>query len=283
MKGVCAMTKKMQEQEKYIDIISHVDELFKTMCGMTTIGEREVKKFYDDFSIEACRNSTAIEGNTFTTDEVCLLLREGVRSNNRSHKEHNEILGYAKGYWYVYESSKSRTLISEEFIKAVHKHTVFDESFAGEYRNIDVVVGSMMTDKVDYAPPSFKLVPNAMKRYVEMVNNDLQGFPDVQNSISIDWAKLFHMLAAHHIEFERIHPFQDGNGRTGRLLLMYEMILIGLLPVDIRYAERNRYYAGLKNYDSKIKYSTRPESKTEGMAKLLSECELCSIKRWMER
>lgn len=75
-------------------------------------------------------------------------------------------------------------------------------------------------------------------------------------------------LAKHHIEFENIHPFVDGNGRTGRLLLIYEMILLELLPVDVRYEERDRYYAAISSYRDKEKYSTHPERKTEGVVKL---------------
>lgn len=92
---------------------------------------------------------------------------------------------------------------------------------------------------------------------------------------------MFHNLAKHHIEFENIHPFVDGNGRTGRLLLIYEMISLGLLPVDVRYEERDRYYAAISSYRDKEKYSTRPKSKTEGMAKLLAESELASMKIWL--
>ena len=99
---------------------------------------------------------------------------------------------------------------------------------------------------------------------------------------NIAWTELFHSFAEHHIEFERIHPFVGGNGRTGRLLLTYEMILLGLIPVDIRYEERSRYYAALAAYEDKLRYSTRSESKTEKMAKLLAECELRSSDLWVK-
>ena len=59
------------------------------------------------------------------------------------------------------------------------------------------------------------------------------------------------------------------------------MISLGLLPVDIRYEERDRYYAAISSYRDKEKYSTRPESKTEKMAKLLAESELESMQMWL--
>lgn len=57
--------------------------------------------------------------------------------------------------------------------------------------------------------------------------------------------------------------------------------VIGLLPIDIRYEERSRYYYALSVYDDKAKYSTRKESKTENMAKLIAENELRSINAWL--
>ena len=56
---------------------------------------------------------------------------------------------------------------------------------------------------------------------------------------------------------------------------------MGLLPVDIRYEERDRYYAAIKAYRDKEKYSDRPDSKTEKLAKLLAECELQSMEIWL--
>ena len=62
----------------------------------------------------------------------------------------------------------------------------------------------------------------------------------------------------------------------------HEMISLGLVPVDIRYDERSRYYAALAAYEDKLRYSTRPESKTEKLAKLLAECELRSSDLWIK-
>ena len=121
-----------------------------------------------------------------------------------------------------------------------------------------------------------------MREYVEMVQSDCMAIAETVKAGKIDWNALFHNLAKHHIEFENIHPFIDGNGRTGRLLLSYEMISLGLLPVDIRYEERDRYFSAIKAYHEKEKYSNRPESKTEKMAKLLAESELESMKMWIK-
>ncbi len=150
---------------------------------------------------------------------------------------------------------------------------------AGQYRLIQNYVGNLT--RIVYTPCSPTQVPEKMKAYAEEVQADCKHNAELAEQGQFNWVELFHNLAKHHIEFENIHPFVDGNGRTGRLLLIYEMISLGLLPVDVRYEERDRYYAAISSYRDKEKYSTRLESKTEGMAKLLAESELESMKIWL--
>lgn len=277
--GVSVMTKKMTEQKKYQDILLQIDETFSRMKGIRPLSESEVRYYYDEFSISSAHNSNAIEGNTFTYDETRLLLKEGITSNARSFREHEEIIGYKKAFDYLYSAVKDNTKISEEFIKKLHGYVLRGDEGAGQYRKIQNYVGDMFNVKYTPCPPSE--VPEKMRIYVEELREDLERNAKIKEQDDPEWAELFYNLAKHHIEFEKIHPFVDGNGRTGRLLLIYEMIYIGLLPVDIRYEERARYYSALAAYEDKAKYSARSESKFEPMAKLLAESELASMQAWL--
>ena len=273
------MTKKMTEQKKYRDILLQIGEVFHKMKSIRPLSEGEVRYYYDEFSISASHNSNAIEGNTFTYDETRLLLKEGITSNARSFREHEEIIGYKRAFDYLYSAVKNDILISEEFIKKLHEYVLRGDEDAGQYRKIQNYVGDMFNVKYTPCPPSE--VPEKMRNYVEELRKDLEKNSKIKEQVDPAWAELFYNLAKHHIEFEKIHPFVDGNGRTGRLLLTYEMVYIGLLPVDIRYEERARYYAALAAYEDKEKYSTRAESKFEAMAKLLAESELASMQAWL--
>ena len=273
------MTKKMTEQKKYRDILLQIGEVFHKMKSIRPLSEGEVRYYYDEFSISASHNSNAIEGNTFTYDETRLLLKEGITSNARSFREHEEIIGYKRAFDYLYSAVKNDILISEEFIKKLHEYVLRGDEDAGQYRKIQNYVGDMFNVKYTPCPPSE--VPEKMRNYVEELRKDLEKNSKIKEQVDPAWAELFYNLAKHHIEFEKIHPFVDGNGRTGRLLLTYEMVYIGLLPVDIRYEERSRYYAALAAYEDKEKYSTRAESKFEAMAKLLAESELASMQAWL--
>ena len=257
------MSKSMDMQQKYRDIIERLDVNYKKIKTMRPLPAAGVAYFRNEFAISTTHNSNAIEGNTFTYDETKLLLEKGITSSARSFREHEDIVGYKKGFDFLYEALKQGTEISEDFVKRIHSFVQQGAEDAGEYRTIQNYIGDL--SRVVYTPCSPREVPDKMKDYIEKVKRiEKYGF------------------AEHHIEFERIHPFTDGNGRTGRLLLTYEMISLGLVPVDIRYDERSRYYAALAAYEDKLRYSTRPESKTEKLAKLLAECELRSSDLWIK-
>lgn len=273
------MSKKMEEQQKYIDIIGEIEYCYRRMKEVRPLTASELRYFNNEFSISASHNSNAIEGNTFTFDETKLLIEKGIVTGAHSLRESEDIVGYKQAFDFLYESVKENKAITEEFIKKVHSFVLRGEEGAGQYRTIQNYVGSLT--RIIYTPCPPTQVSEKMKAYVEEVQSDCKHNAVLAEQGQFNWVELFHNLAKHHIEFENIHPFVDGNGRTGRLLLIYEMISLGLLPVDVRYEERDRYYAAISSYRDKEKYSTRAESKTEGMAKLLAESELESMKIWL--
>lgn len=273
------MSKPMDMQPKYQDIIRRLDESYRKIKSMRPLPAAGVAYFRKEFAISTTHNSNAIEGNTFTYDETKLLLEKGIASSARSFREHEDIVGYKKGFDFLYEALKRGTQIDEDFVKRLHSFVQQGAEDAGEYRTIQNYIGDL--SRAVYTPCPPREVPGKMQEYLKTLASDCKVDRAIMAREPIDWAALFHDFAKHHIEFERIHPFIDGNGRTGRLLLTYEMISVGLIPVDIRYEERSRYYAALAAYGDKSRYSTRPESKTEKMAKLLAECELRSADLWI--
>jgi Fic family protein len=254
-----------------------IEDNFKIIKNMRPLSPEAVRRYLEEFSISASHNSNAIEGNTFTYDETRLLLKEGVTSNWRSYNEHQEIVGYKKGFDFLYFSLKNSRLITEELIKKIHSDVLLDNPTAGLYRKEEVVIGDMLN--VAFTPCPANLVSDRMTEYIFSLQKDMVVNIGKMKDDKPAWQEIFNSVAKHHIEFERIHPFIDGNGRTGRLLLTYEMISLGLLPVDIRYEERSGYYAAFKNYDAKIKYSTNP-NKTDKMVSLLAKSEIRSMIAW---
>lgn len=271
---------RMEEQTKYIDIIQTISECFQKMKNIRPLSAEEVAYFNREFSISASHNSNAIEGNTFTYDETKLLIEQGIVTGAHSLRESEDIVGYKQAFDFLYDAVKKEQPITEDFIKAIHAFVLRGDEEAGQYRKIQNYIGSIT--RVVYTPCPPSQVAAKMRDYVADLAKDMEVNIQKARLGELDWVEIFHSLAKHHIEFENIHPFIDGNGRTGRLLLTYELICMGLLPVDIRYEERERYYAGIKAYRDKEKYSTREDSKTEKLAKLLAECELQSMKIWLQ-
>lgn len=274
------MSKPIEIQPEFIAVVKELTQDFAKIKSMRPLPKDAVKYFINEFAISTSLNSNAIEGNTFSYNEAKLLIERGVVSSVHSFREHLDIIGYKQAFDCLYKAVREKRPIDEDFIKKIHSYVLLGSEEAGEYRTVQNYIGNMV--RTVYTPCAPKEVPLKMADYVRELNKDFEYLSDMVKHNDIDWYRLFQTLAKHHIEFERIHPFIDGNGRTGRLLLTYEMILLGLLPVDIRYEERERYYAAISAYEGKDKYSTRPESKTEKMAKLLAESELQSMTLWLK-
>lgn len=236
--------------------------------------------FWDEFVIAASYHSNAIEGNTFTYDETRLLLEKGIVTGAHSLRESEDIAGYKEALDYLYENSKKSVVIDENFIKKIHSFVLKGNEEGGQYRKIQNYIGDGIN--IVYMPPDPEEISILMRDYTNELSKDVLAMKEIIIAKGeIPWVELFHMLAKHHIELEKIHPFIDGNGRVGRLLLVYEMIYFGLLPIDVRYENRARYYAAFSSYEAKKKYSTRRDSKTEAMAKLFAESELSIMKEWL--
>jgi len=177
--------------------------------------------------------STAIEGNPLTLAQVRALEegRELVASDTRSTRE---VLNYFAGLRYV-EKHARKTEIRHEDLFKLHRllaDTVMDQGTAGSYRTISVRVGK-------HSPPAARDVSGLMFELLEWWNKKSVGLSPVLSSAIL------------HYRFEHIHPFADGNGRTGRALALWELYRRGfdshhIFSVDEYYWEdRPGYYAAL--------------------------------------
>ena len=177
--------------------------------------------------------STAIEGNPLTLAQVRALeeVRELVASDTRSTRE---VLNYFAGLRYVEKHARKKEIRHEDLFK-LHRllaDTVMDQGTAGSYRTISVRVGK-------HSPPAARDVSGLMFELLEWWNKKSVGLSPVLSSAIL------------HYRFEHIHPFADGNGRTGRALALWELYRRGfdshhIFSVDEYYWEdRPGYYAAL--------------------------------------
>lgn len=177
--------------------------------------------------------STAIEGNPLTLEQV-RALEEGRKLVASDARSSREVLNYFAGLRYVEKHARKKTIRHEDLFK-LHRilaDSVMDQGTAGSYRTIQVRVGK-------HLPPAAADVSGLMFELLEWWNKQSTGLSPVLSSAIL------------HYRFEHIHPFADGNGRTGRALALWELYRRGfdshhIFSVDEFYWEdRPGYYAAL--------------------------------------
>jgi Fic family protein len=178
--------------------------------------------------------STAIEGNPLTLDQV-RAVEEGRDLPAITDRARREVVNYFAALRYIEKHAGKKTIVDEDVLR-LHKiiaGQVMDQGEAGRYRTIRVRVGP-------YVPPPPELVSGLMLELLEWWNRESGALSPVLSSAII------------HYQFEAIHPFADGNGRTGRALALWELYRRGfdthhIFSVDEYYWEgRPRYYGALQ-------------------------------------
>lgn len=210
-------------------LIQQIDRKKVELNGRRPLTAGEVARFREEFVVEYTYNSNAIEGNTLTLRETDLVLR-GLTIDQKPLKDHMEAVGHKEAFDYVSELVKDNVTISESIIKQIHYLVLADKKEdRGVYRRVPVrIMGAQ------HEPVQPYLIESKMEQL-------LHDFADNTEHIVTK-------LARFHIEFEGIHPFIDGNGRTGRLLVNLELMKAGYPPIDIKFIDRIAYYNAFDEY-----------------------------------
>ena len=204
-------------------LLGQIEKKKKELDGRRPLTEGEVARLNEDFMIEYTYNSNAIEGNTLTLRETDMVLK-GLTIDQKPLKDHMEAVGHRDAFYFICDLVKERTPLSEAVIKQIHTLVLADKPLdRGVYRRVPVRI---MGAKQDPVQPY--LIESKM-------------FELMQN-YAADERNIVEKLADLHIAFESIHPFIDGNGRTGRLIVNLELMKAGYPPIDIKFTDRLRYY-----------------------------------------
>ena len=211
------------------DILIKLSSLKSALDGYRPFSEHIVKQLKDYYRIGLTYTSNAIEGNTLTKSETKVVIEDGITIGGKSLREHNEAIGHAKAYDHIYSLLDKR--VSEEDVLFLHKlfFEQIDSGKAGSYRKKNVIITG-----TDYLPPDYQKVPELMKKHIENINKDVKD------------KHLLEQASYLHAEFESIHPFTDGNGRIGRLLLSIFTIKKGYCPVIIPPIKRAEYITAMR-------------------------------------
>ena len=213
-------------------LIPIIEEKLEELNKRRPLTEGELERLNEEFLTEYTYNSNAIEGNTLTLRETDMVLR-GLTIDQKSLKEHLEVIGHKEAFDFVTELVKEKCEINERVIKQIHYLVLADKKDdRGVYRRVPVrIMGAAHETAQPY------LIITKME---ELLRNYLASEEHIVTK-----------LARFHIEFEGIHPFIDGNGRTGRLLVNLELMKAGYPPIDIKFTDRIVYYNAFDEYHVK--------------------------------
>ena len=188
------------------------------------------KDYLQDFSTRYTYNSNAIEGSTLTYAETYAILYNdnSFKIEGKEPREIYEAINHKKALELVFKNLQNNEGFDERFIKKLNETINRDIKDIEGYRTVQVFIQGS-----EHIPPEPKKVPDLMIYYIYNYNHDEQD--------------IFTKIAKYHIDFEKIHPFEDGNGRTGRLLINYELLKNDLPPVVIAKENRVKYFEFLRN------------------------------------
>lgn len=211
------------------------DELLKKITNElpditeTVKNEMIISPFYEDFTRRFCWNSNSIEGNTLSLDETISLLDYDEVRSGHTYTEYSEAKQLFQAIKKMIKFSKQN--LDEAWIQEANGLILGRE---GGYRKTNLYVGTLV--EAVYYPPKHEEVPGLMTKYVEKLNQYFSQAKEVAENI-----------AREHLEFERIHPFPDGNGRCGRLIMNQRLINNGWLPITIE--DQSKYRQAFRRFD----------------------------------
>ena len=192
----------------------------------------ENKEYLEDLITRSTYHSNAIEGSTLTYAETYAILYNdnSFKIEGKEPRELYEAINHKKALELVFENIKNNESFDERLIKKLNENINKDIKETKGYRTVQVFIRGS-----EHIPPAPEKIPNLMNYFVYNYNNDVQD--------------IFIKVARYHIEFEKIHPFEDGNGRTGRILINYELIKNNIPPVVITKDDRVKYFEFIRNND----------------------------------
>ncbi len=235
----------------------YIDSLKESIDEQRPFSKGLANSLQEKLIVEWTYNSNAIEGNTLTLSETKVVL-EGITIGGKSMVEHLEAINHREAILFVEDLIANKEPLSQWNIKNIHALILkeIDNTNAGKYRSENVVISG-----AKHIPPKHYEIGDLMQKLMAEYQNEWKAFHPVVRATLL------------HGEFVKIHPFIDGNGRTSRLLLNFELMKNGYPPIIIKNEERARYYDVLDLAHTTLNY--------EPFIDLVSKFLIESEKLWL--
>lgn len=212
----------------------YYEKIVEKQARLLEIQKNNSESFFDNFDkafeVDYAHNSTAIEGNTLSLIETKVLLEDEISVGNKSLREIYEVVNHNKAFSYVKKCISDNKPLDENIVKDIHSILMENILVGGVYRNVEVRITG-----AKHKPPA----PSEMYYQIKEFFSNMNSKSDLNPIELAAWT---------HAEFVKIHPFVDGNGRTSRLIMNYQLLRNGFLPVSVNKEDRLEYFNYLEEY-----------------------------------
>ncbi len=245
---------------KYIGLnydFRKIDELKMKIDSYRPLPISVAKSLHDKLIVEWTYNSNAIEGNTLTMSETKVVL-EGITVGGKSIIEHLETINHKEAILFIEDLIGDEEQLTEWNLKNIHTLILkeIDNDNAGRYRSENVMISG-----AKHIPPKHYELDYLMQKLMKEYQKEWNEYHPVIKATLL------------HGEFVKIHPFVDGNGRTARLLLNFELMKYGYTPIIIKNERRAEYYDVLDLAHTTMNY--------DPLIRLVSEFVIESEELWL--
>jgi Fic family protein len=246
---IADINKKISEREEAV------------ICASRALDDGFIKEIYlNDFKRRFAWSTNHLEGNTLSLDETIKSIDYDEVVSGHTYAEYYDI----KNLWNTLKEFdfNGKVEITEDMIKKYNGLIRGEET---DYRTSAVYIGNEVR-AVYIAPPPDE-VPKRMPELVAEFNKKTAG----------SLVELIDNVAHSHIGFERLHPFSDGNGRTGRMIINRMLVNNDVIPISMEH--KSKYMQGFRAYDKTGDMSLIKKSILDGMSEAASRIEEIKMKR----
>lgn len=207
----------------------------------------------DQLILSLTYHSNKIEGSTLSESETASVIFHNIALKNKTLTEQIEAKNHQTALLYMFDHVQSKKPIDEAFILKIHAILMNSiRGDAGMYRNHGVRIVGSFVPTANHAT-----LAKSMQKFIQQVHQAIKN--------SSNKNLFIHTCARLHAEFEQIHPFSDGNGRTGRILLNAMLLHENFAPAMIVQNKKAAYYKALNNAQLKEKYEDIEEYITDAV------------------
>ena len=210
-------------------MLKSTDELLLILDSYRPLPVETINSIEEDFAIKYNHESNRIEGNTLTLVETRVFLESGITLNGKPFKDFLDVINHKHAIDYMMDMVLQKQPLTEKIIKELNSIILKSTSYenrSGSYRNVPVAIAGS-----PHLPPQPYLIAPSIEQL-------LIDYHDSQ-------AHIIEKVAIFHAKFEAIHPFVEGNGRVGRLVMNLELLKAGYPLLIIKSDEKADYYNAL--------------------------------------